>query len=143
MVDEGQRYDFTDGRVERTIDLDLFVLCEFSDEREGVVGLGVHEGVNALVDEIEKAARGPHVAFIGVLLVFKLLWGGIDGGAFVKGKVVDLGYFSVIDASGTAEICYFDDHALSDQDILWFEVPMEYSLNAHHDEGLYDLLEDS
>lgn len=146
LVDEGEADDFGDGWVGVLLDDDFAAFGEFADEGEGVVragGAGVHEGVAAVVDEVEQAPRRPHVALEGVLLVLELLGRCVDGRPLIEGEVVELGDIGVVDAARAPEIGHLDDHALGDEYILGFEIAVEDALDVHDDEGLDDLLEDA
>lgn len=99
--------------------------------------------MDAEVDEIEETACGPYIAFEGILLILELFWRCVDGGALIKGKVVDPADLCLVDAASASEVCHLDDHAFSDEDVLRFKVAMEDALHVHHDEGLHDLLEDA
>ena len=146
LVDECKADDFGDGGVGVLFDLYLSIFSHFLDEGEGVVcprGPLVHEGVVAVVDEVEEAAGRPDVALEGVLLVLELFGRGVDGRALVEGEVVDLADLGVVDATSAAEVGHLDHHALGDEDVLGLEVAVEDALHVHDDEGLHDLLEDA
>jgi hypothetical protein len=70
--------------------------------------------MGTVVDEVEETASRPHVALERILLIFKLFGRSIDGRTFIEGEVVHFGNLGMVDASSTAEICYFYDDSFRD-----------------------------
>jgi hypothetical protein len=88
LIDERKGDEFGEGGVGGGGEVHLLPLRVFADELEGVVGLGVEEGMHSEGEEVGDASRGPDVAFVGVGLILELFGGGVEEGALVEGEVV-------------------------------------------------------
>ena len=104
---------------------------------------GVHEGMDSLMNKVEKASSWPNITFERIFFIFQLLRGGIDWCPFVQGEIVHFRYLCGDNTSGATKVSHFDDHAFSDQDIFRLEVTMEDTLDVHDDESFNDLFKDS
>ncbi len=74
-------------------ELHLLALGVFADKQEGVVGLGVvegvhSEGVHSEGQQVGDAAGSPHITLVGVGFVLELFGRGVEEGALVEGEVV-------------------------------------------------------
>lgn len=104
--------------------------------------LGIHEGMDTEVYEVQQASGRPNIALERILLILELLRRCIDRRPLIKREVINLGYLSVVDAPCASEICHLDDHPLPNQYVLRLKVTVEDSLDVHDDKRLHDLLED-
>lgn len=143
LVDQAEADELDEGRVRAGIELDELALGALLDVEQGVVGLGVEEGVVAEGEQVSDAADRPDIALEGVLLVPQLLGGNVEEGALVQRKIIDFGHIHFPHRLGAPEVPDLDDPSSPKEDVFRLEVSVDDALDGHEYERVEDLPEDA